>query len=117
MPHSNSLALAALVLVLILGSATHADEPPPTGTSSETVLSNKGLTRKGQSYILADTDARDRRLSEFAEMKRGLDAQYKPLFDEVRNREIAVENAKSDVRTKESSLEDAKREVTNAKDE
>ncbi|MCA1686104.1 MAG: aspartyl protease family protein [Planctomycetia bacterium] len=53
------------------------DEPP------ESVLAGKGLVRVGNAYILKDTPGRDSKLRELAITAETIDAQFKPLLDEL----------------------------------
>jgi hypothetical protein len=113
MPRWISPALAALALC----TATCGDEPTPAATSFETVLNGKGLKRSGLSYILADTDSRDRRLGEFTEMKRRLAGVYSGVLSEKARLEAEERKARKDVSNAESRLRNADRGSKKDKDD
>src|SRR4051794_5026995 len=80
---------------LALGQAARGDgEPPPQqATSFETLMESKGLKRFGLSYILKDTEERDRQYGELTSALEALKARYRPLESEKSRLENAVKSA------------------------
>src|SRR4051794_18892456 len=93
---SSSCVFVAVCLSPVLTARGDDKAPRLRGGSFETNMGEKGLKRFGLSYILKDTEERDRQLGEFNTFLAKLDEEFRPLFAEKERLKKRVSSAESD---------------------
>jgi hypothetical protein len=105
MPRLSLCLLAALSLAP--PPDARSDDKPPQALTFEAVLSEKGLKRFGLSYILKDTEQRDRQNGEYASALERLEGEFRPLFAEKSRLEQNIKYAKDEIERRRSERDRA----------
>lgn len=90
---------------VVVRSADHKSPPKGVIKSFEDVLSEKGLKRHGQSYILKDTEARDAKLRVFDEELGELNDRFRPLLQTRAHLKQRLDEAEASKENNESEVE------------
>jgi hypothetical protein len=103
-----------LAVVTLAPCAALADPAPDESFGA--VLDRKGLKRFGQTYILKDTEDRDRQAKEYAEAIEAIVEQYKPILDERARLAKALADAEKAEKDARERLKDAEDDRYRVKD-